>query len=78
MEKCYNAIVKEKDGIIKSIAYKCNRKDKCCDSEICGTECQYTLNKNCAIDVGNEKDKQTIETKIYANEILIKRIIEYK
>lgn len=78
MEKCYNAIVKEKDGIIKSIAYKCNRRDKCCNSEICGTECQYTLNKDCAVDMGNEKDRQIIETKIYAGGSLIKKITEYK
>jgi hypothetical protein len=26
MEKCYKTMIKEKDGIIKSIAYKCNQK----------------------------------------------------
>ncbi len=78
MEKYYNAIIKEKDGIIKSIAYKCNKKDKCCNSEICGTECQYTHNKEYAIDLANEKDKQVIETKIYSEGNLIKKIIEYR
>ncbi len=49
MERCYNAIIKERDGEIKSIAYKCNQKDKCRNSKLCGIECQHTLNKDCAI-----------------------------
>lgn len=78
MTKCYEALIQEKNGIIENIAYKCNRKDKCCDSEICGTECQHTLNKEYAVDIGNEKDKQVIETKIYADGNLIKKIVEYR
>lgn len=54
VEKCYKTLIKEKDGIIRSIAYKCNQKDKCCNSEMCGTECQHTLNKEYAIDFANE------------------------
>ena len=78
MEKYYRAIIKEDDEIIKNIAYKCNQKDKCCNSELCGTECQYTLNKKYAIDLATEESKQTIETRIYTDGKLTKRIIEYK
>ncbi len=78
MEKCYKTLIKEKDGIIRSIAYKCNQKDKCCNSEMCGTECQHTLNKEYAIDFANEESKQVTETRIYADGNLIKKIIEYK
>ena len=78
MEKLYKTIIKEEDGLIKSIAYRCNQKDRCCNSRICGTECQYTLNKEYAIDFANEESKQIIETKIYADGKLIKEIIEYK
>lgn len=78
MKRCYEALIKEEDGKIESIAYRCNQKDKCCNSEICGTECKYTLNKECAIDLGKGESKQVIETNVYANGRLIKKIIEYK
>lgn len=78
MIKCYEALIKERDGEIESIAYKCNKRDKCCNSEICGTECNHTLNKEFAIDMGEEESRQVIETNIYANGKLIKKIIEYK
>lgn len=78
MKKCYQAMVIECDGKIKSIAYKCNKKDKCCNSEMCGKECQYTLNKECAIDIASEEDNQVIETYFYSNGELVKKIVEYK
>ena len=77
MKKCYEAMIFEKDGIIESNAYKCNRKDKCYNNEICGRECKHTLNKEYAIDIGDESDKQVIETNIYYEGKLVKKIIEY-
>lgn len=53
------------------------KKNKCYNSEICGTECQYTLNKEYAIDFANEESKQVTEIRIYADGNLIKKIIEY-
>lgn len=78
MNKIYKVMIKEKNGIIESIAYKCNQKDKCCNSKRCGTECQYTLNKECAIDFANEESKEVIEIDVYVDGKFAKKIIEYK
>lgn len=78
MKRCYEAMIIEEDGMIESIAYKCNKKDKCCNSEICGSDCKYTLNKEYAIDIAREEDKQVTETRYYCEGKLIKRIIEYR
>lgn len=78
MIKCYEALIKERNGKIESIAYKCNKRDKCCNSKICGTECNHTFNKEYAVDIVTEESRQVIETNIYADGRLRKKIIEYK
>ena len=43
------------------------------ESPAAGRECKHTLNKEYAIDIGDESDKQVIETNIYYEGKLVKK-----
>lgn len=80
MVKVYEAKIIEEDGILKDILYKCDkaRNVECAKTNCGGEFCNYTKDKRLAIDLAKEKDIQIIETKIYAHNKLVRRIIDYK
>lgn len=80
MRKMYKAIIVEEDGKIVDTLYKCNKqKNVECNKKNCGGEwCNYTNNKEYAIDYSNSEDMQVNITQVYKGNKLIKETIEYK
>lgn len=78
-KKIYKAIIFEEDGK-QEILYRCDKKRNAkCNKKNCGLDdCNYTIDKEYAIDFAKDNDVQVKETKYYNNGELTAKVISYK